>query len=841
MSSSFSSSSDDDDDNDNDNDDEIKRECDSDDEIVLNLKREMDNVEDDNSGDKGEGFSGREYALISETMWFKALKWHSDYSTRFKDMGCSLALEDNKQDVFPIQIRVSVMQHTDSLAVKISLMDNPVQLYKRAYQIFDLQSNLVRIWDFSGQMTLFFERDGAKLPNGCLGQAPEEVALELQVYGLPSFDEDSEVKNSEIAMQGRSSSGGSCSSWSMKMNGTVNNLSSSSAFVSMASCNQRYGETGVLGLTGLLNLGNTCFMNSAIQCLAHTPKLVDYFLGDFKKEINYENPLGMNGELALSFGDLLRKLWAPGGMPVAPRLFKSTLESFAPQFCGFNQHDSQEFLAFLLDGLHEDLNRVKNKPYIQHGDTEGRPDDNVADEYWQIHLARNDSIIVDLCHGQFRSTLVCPICKRVSVTYDPFMYLSLPLPSTTMRTMTVTLLSSDGSAPPSPLTVTVPKFGRCKDLIQTLSTSISLGDDETLFVAEVFNHCILRSLEDPSDSLALIRDDDCLVACRLPKEFENSLLVVFMHQRCERQFGFRMGRPCWSLFGIPLVARISGLSDGSQIRDAYMKLLQPLLNMDEDDYDDTDNELAKIESGSLSNSDNSWSSDDEMGANLPVPSDFQFHVTNERGILRGQSIKVGKPLDVSGAAKKVHVLVSWSEKMLKRYDTSHLSLLPEVFKPGFLATKPQEFVSLYKCLEGFLKEEPLGPEDMWYCPSCKQHRQACKKLDLWRLPEILVVHLKRFSYSRFLKNKLETYVDFPLDKLDLTGFLAHESGPSLNCYRLYAISNHYGCMGGGHYTALVSHGNRWYEFNDSLVEPVREKDVKTSAAYVLFYRRISDT
>lgn len=90
-----------------------------------------------------------------------------------------------------------------------------------------------------------------------------------------------------------------------------------------------------------------------------------------------------------------------------------------------------------------------------------------------------------------------------------------------------------------------------------------------------------------------------------------------------------------------------------------------------------------------------------------------------------------------------------------------------------------------------------------YCPGCKKHRQASKKLDLWRLPEILVIHLKRFSYSRFLKNKLETYVDFPIHDLDLSTFVAYSNGRSSHRYMLYAISNHYGSMGGGHYTAFI--------------------------------------
>ena len=89
-----------------------------------------------------------------------------------------------------------------------------------------------------------------------------------------------------------------------------------------------------------------------------------------------------------------------------------------------------------------------------------------------------------------------------------------------------------------------------------------------------------------------------------------------------------------------------------------------------------------------------------------------------------------------------------------------------------------------------------------YCPRCKEHRQATKKLDLWKLPEIIVFHLKRFSYSRYLKNKLDTFVDFPIHNLDLSKYVKSNDGKSY-LYNLYAISNHYGGLGGGHYTAYA--------------------------------------
>ncbi|RVW72682.1 Ubiquitin carboxyl-terminal hydrolase 8 [Vitis vinifera] len=106
-----------------------------------------------------------------------------------------------------------------------------------------------------------------------------------------------------------------------------------------------------------------------------------------------------------------------------------------------------------------------------------------------------------------------------------------------MRTMTVTVLSTDGTTLPYPCTVTVPKCGRLKDLIQALSIACSLRNDERLLVAEIYNNCIIRYLEEPSDSLALIRDGDRLVAYRLSedsKDCDTSSLVVFMHERVEK-------------------------------------------------------------------------------------------------------------------------------------------------------------------------------------------------------------------------------------------------------------------------------------------------------------------
>ena len=184
------------------------------------------------------------------------------------------------------------------------------------------------------------------------------------------------------------------------------------------------------GLCGLSNLGNTDFMNSALQCLSNVPELTKYFLEDqYRNHINRDNPLGMKGDIAEAYGELIHDMWSSGEGSCAPTSLKRIVARYAPQFNSNVQQDSQEFMSFLLDGLHEDLNLVKQKPYVDKKDDDGQANDlTLAAEQWDYYRKRNQSKIHDIFHGQIKSVVQCLTCKTVGRTFDPICFLSLPLP-----------------------------------------------------------------------------------------------------------------------------------------------------------------------------------------------------------------------------------------------------------------------------------------------------------------------------------------------------------------------------------------------------------------------------
>jgi ubiquitin carboxyl-terminal hydrolase 4/11/15 len=185
----------------------------------------------------------------------------------------------------------------------------------------------------------------------------------------------------------------------------------------------------------------------------------------------------------------------------------------------------------------------------------------------------------------------------------------------------------------------------------------------------------------------------------------------------------------------------------------------------------------------------------------------------------------------------------------------HPSLV-EVIELQRAKRKGNNAVTLDRCFETFTKAERLDENNMWYCSTCKEHVRAMKTMKLWRLPNILVVHLKRFEFKHSLRrDKLDTPVEFPLEGLDMSKHCSvyntnHAEGQEniVNSnvdatYDLFAVVNHFGRMGFGHYTAYCRQWDedglspQWYLYDDSNVRPVDRAEVSGPAAYVLFYRR----
>lgn len=152
-------------------------------------------------------------------------------------------------------------------------------------------------------------------------------------------------------------------------------------------------------------------------------------------------------------------------------------------------------------------------------------------------------------------------------------------------------------------------------------------------------------------------------------------------------------------------------------------------------------------------------------------------------------------------------------------------------------------LSIYQCLDNYIKPEQLSEDNMYNCDHCKQKHKACQIRAIWTLPNILIIKFNRFKHKLtplgYQVNKITTYIDYPLINLDLAKYISSPiTGQSK--YDLYAVANHTGNAHGGHYYACCYSEikNKWYQYNDISTSEISNMDsIITQNAYMLFYKR----
>eukprot|EP00918_Siedleckia_nematoides_P076151 GHVU01166548.1.p1 GENE.GHVU01166548.1~~GHVU01166548.1.p1 ORF type:complete len:365 (+),score=36.15 GHVU01166548.1:391-1485(+) len=289
----------------------------------------------------------------------------------------------------------------------------------------------------------------------------------------------------------------------------------------------KFDKNRTPGAQGISNHGNTCFMNAVLQCLSHTERLAEYFVTDeYKHDIKKNNKLnakkfGTKGELTEQLSILLKSLWSCKYKSCVSSEFKSVVGKYGSQYRGTSQHDAQEFLLWLLDKIHEDLNIATKKKYRANKSSQGRSDVSVAQEALANHMRCNNSFVYDSFQALYNSSLTCPMCQRQSHTFDPFLSVSLPIPQKTKRPVYVTVVYMDAQPKQVHIGLLMEHGDLVLDLRNTLSADTNIPADR-LLLTEICWDGFHRTFHN-EQPLTEIHEADELYAIETPDPWEQSM------------------------------------------------------------------------------------------------------------------------------------------------------------------------------------------------------------------------------------------------------------------------------------------------------------------------------
>ena len=595
------------------------------------------------------------------------------------------------------------------------------------------------------------------------------------------------------------------------------------------------------GLCGLLNLGNTCFMNSVIQCLSNTEDLTKYFLLDFyEQEMNLGNRFGSSGNLVESYSKLINLLWnRENNNPINPKFFISEIIKKLKQYRYNNQQDAHEFLSLFIDNLHEDINRISNKPYIELKERqENENDEQASYRWWKSHRLRENSIISDLFYGQFKSDIKCLKCNRNSITYDPFMFLGLSLPISSFKIKLKFFYKKNCYS------IDFLIWGDCK-IFDLKNRCFELNVLKELNIEKNLNLIEAVALNKEKIINSIVKNNEDIVynyikegqeICLFKKDSLDCFNIYCYPVKITSEDSMIFGKS----YKINFLSYPIGISINHNTTIENLKnIIYEQLNHMLDSKVDTQNNLFNLyiyhnfkEKSFSFNFFSTKPTCEFCHQRFNQSSPFcninsQFNNTEILGNIINQ-FQNNRPL----------ILLFESEYFINESAYINSDMLIKNYIPIPLLENAEK-TSLYNSLESFKEDEKLN-DNGWYCNKCKEHTQAIKKLNIYRAPNYLIIHLKRFRIRNGIKGqqfgrKNEVFISYPINNFDLSDYVI---GPNKKkaIYNLYGVVEHFGSLSQGHYIAKCKNFGKWYLFNDQECDEINDNIVSKNA-YLLFYKR----